>query len=106
VIVGLFVIFHLFDLTWGSANPDFVRGDAYENVVASFERWPVAIVYIVANVALGLHIFHGAWSMFQSLGLNNPRFNLWRRYFAAGFAAVVTVGNVSFPVMVLAGVIG
>jgi succinate dehydrogenase / fumarate reductase cytochrome b subunit len=105
VIVGLFVIFHLFDLTWGTANSDFVRGDAYQNVVASFDRWPVAIVYVVANIALGVHLFHGAWSMFQSLGLNNPRFNLWRRYFAAGFAAVITIGNVSFPVMVLAGVI-
>ncbi|HZJ26100.1 MAG TPA: succinate dehydrogenase cytochrome b subunit [Acidimicrobiia bacterium] len=105
VIVVLFVIFHLMDLTWGNANPDFVRGDTYDNIVHSFQRVPVAIFYIVANLALGLHIFHGAWSMFQSLGLNNPRFNLWRRYFAAGLAAVVTIGNVSFPLMVVTGVV-
>ena len=72
VIVALFVIFHLADLTWGSANPHFVRGDVYDNVFASFERVPVAIVYIVANIALAFHIFHGAWSMFQSLGLEQP----------------------------------
>ena len=66
---------------------------------------PVAIIYIVANIALGIHIFHGSWSMFQSLGLNNPRFNLWRRYFAAGFAAVITIGNVSMPFMVVTGVV-
>ena len=79
VIVGLFMVFHLADLTWGTVNPDFVRGDVYRNFVATFSRPPVAIIYIVANLALGLHLFHGAWSMFQSLGLNNPRWNSWRR---------------------------
>lgn len=106
VIVVLFVIFHLLDLTWGNANPDFVSGDVYDNVIHSFQRVPVAIFYIIANLALGLHIFHGAWSMFQSLGLNNPRFNLWRRYFAAGIAAVITIGNVSMPLLVVTGVVG
>lgn len=105
VIIALFVLFHLADLTWGTANPDFVRGDVYGNVVASFQRVPVAVIYIVANLALALHIYHGAWSMFQSLGLNNPRFNSWQRYFATGFAILIAVGNVSFPVMVLAGVV-
>jgi succinate dehydrogenase / fumarate reductase cytochrome b subunit len=106
VIVLLFIAFHLLDLTWGTANPDFVRGDVYDNVVASFERVPVALFYIVANLALGVHLYHGGWSLFQSMGWNNPRFNRWRRWFAVGFAAVVVLGNVSFPVMVLAGVVG
>ncbi len=105
VIVGLYLVFHLADLTWGGANPDFVRGDPYHNMVQSFERPVVSALYVVANLALGLHIFHGAWSMFQSLGLNHPRFNRWRLGFARAFAAVVVVGNVSFPVMVLAGVV-
>ncbi len=105
VIVGLFVIFHLFDLTWGAANPHFVRGDPYDNLFASFDRVPVAIAYIVANLALGLHIFHGAWSMFQSLGLNNPRYNQWRRWFAYAFAGVITVGNVSMPLLITTGLV-
>ncbi len=105
VIVGLYVVFHLLDLTWGPANPDFVRGDPYHNMVESFERVPVAIVYIVANIALAVHLFHGAWSLFQSLGWNHPRFNAWRGWFAKGFATVILVGNVTFPVMVLAGVV-
>lgn len=105
VIIGLFVIFHLMDLTWGQANPDFVRGDAFDNVIASFERVPVAIIYIVANIALAIHIFHGAWSMFQSLGWNNPRFNLWRRWFAIAFALVIGIGNVSMPLLVVTGVV-
>ncbi len=105
VIVGLFLIFHLADLTWGSANPSFVRGDVYDNVFASFERVPVAIIYIVANIALAFHIFHGAWSMFQSLGWNNPRFNIYRRYFAAAFAVIIGIGNVSMPLLIVTGVV-
>jgi len=105
VIVLLYLVFHLFDLTWGQANPDYVRGDVYHNVVASFERVPVAIAYVIANLALGVHIYHGAWSMFQSLGINNPRFNHLRRWFAVGFALVVTAGNVTFPIMVQLGVV-
>ena len=105
VIVLLFVVFHLLDLTWGVANPGYVEGDAYRNTVASFERWPVAVAYIVANLALAVHLFHGAWSLFQSMGWNSARFNHWRRYFAVAFAAIIAVGNVSFPIAVLAGVV-
>ena len=105
IIVLLFVAFHLADLTFGTANPEFVAGDVYSNTVASFQRWPVSLFYIVANLALGVHLYHGGWSLFQSLGINRPRFNRWRRYFAVGFAAIVTVPNVSFPIAVLAGVI-
>jgi len=105
VIIALFLIFHLLDLTWGQANPDFVRGDVYDNLIASFERVPVAIIYIVANLALAFHIFHGAWSMFQSLGWNNPRFNSWRRSFAIAFALVIGIGNVSMPLLVVTGVV-
>jgi succinate dehydrogenase / fumarate reductase cytochrome b subunit len=104
-IVGLFIIFHLADLTWGTVNPDFVRGDVYRNFLATFSRPGIAIIYIVANLALALHLFHGAWSMFQSLGLNNPRWNSWRRSFAIGFATLVGVMNISFPVMVMTHVL-
>ncbi len=104
-LVGLFVVYHLADLTWGHFNPDYVRGDPYHNVVASLSNLPVAIWYIVANVALAVHIYHGAWSMFQSLGINSPRFNPLRRRFAQAFAAAILVGNLSFPILVQAGVI-
>jgi succinate dehydrogenase / fumarate reductase cytochrome b subunit len=105
VIVGLFLIFHLMDLTWGNANPNFVRGNTYANVIHSFQRVPVAIVYIFANLALAVHIFHGAWSMFQSLGLNNPKWNHARRTFAIGFATIIAIGNVSMPLLVVTGVV-
>ena len=105
VIVGLFVVFHLLDLTWGQLSPHFVRGDPYDNMYRSFQRGWVAAVYIVANIALGIHIFHGAWAMFNSLGINNPKYNLWKRYFAGGFAAVITVGYVSMPLLIVLGVV-
>ena len=101
IIVGAFVVFHLLDLTWGTTNPGFRSGDPYHNVVTSFQRWPVATVYVVANLALALHLYHGAWSLFQSMGWA-PR---WRRGFATAFAVVVAAGNISFPIAVLVGVI-
>ena len=57
----------------------------------------MAAIYIVANIALGIHLFHGAWSLFQSIGWNNPRFNKWRRGLAVGFATLVVVVNCLVP---------
>jgi succinate dehydrogenase / fumarate reductase cytochrome b subunit len=105
IIVVLFVIFHLADLTWGSANPHFVRGDPYNNLFNSFERVPVAIAYIAAMIAISIHIFHGAWAMFNSLGINNPKYNDWKRAFAAGFALVILIGNVSMPLLIVTGAV-
>ncbi|MGK2928380.1 MAG: succinate dehydrogenase cytochrome b subunit [Acidimicrobiales bacterium] len=103
VIILLYLVYHLADFTWGWANPDFVRGDVYRNVQSSLTNAIPAAIYIVATLALGLHLFHGAWSMFQSLGLNNPKYNSWRRNFAIGFATLVTLGNLSFPLAVVSG---
>ena len=105
IIVLLFLVWHLADFTWGWVNPDFQRGAVYRNVDASLSRIPVAILYIVANIALGIHLFHGTWSLFQSLGWNSPRFNAWRRGLATAIATIVVVGNVSFPIAVQAGIV-
>ena len=112
IVIGLFLLWHLADLTWGleAVNPDFERGLPYENLVASFERVPVAVLYIVANLALGLHLFHGTWSLFQTVGTMNPRFNPKRNPlrvgFAATFAIVVAGINISFPLAVQLGIVG
>ena len=110
ITVLLFLVWHLLDFTFGVTNTlgdgNFDKKQVYDNVVRSFERVPVSIFYIAANLALGVHLYHGAWSLFQSLGWNSPRFNHWRRMFATAFAAVVVIGNVSFPVAVLAGIVG
>jgi succinate dehydrogenase / fumarate reductase, cytochrome b subunit len=105
IIVALFILWHLADFTWGWTNPDFVRGAAMRNIDASLSRIPVAALYIVANIALGIHLFHGTWSLFQSMGWSSPRFNSWRRGLATGVATIVVVGNVSFPIAVMAGIV-
>ncbi|MEO5511866.1 MAG: succinate dehydrogenase cytochrome b subunit [Longimicrobiales bacterium] len=105
IIILLFVIFHLMHLTWGNVHPDFVKGDAYHNFVRGFQSLPVAFMYMVAMMPLGLHLYHGFWSMLQTLGANNKKYNHLRRPLAAGLALLVTLGNLSFPLAVLSGVL-
>ena len=105
IIVLLFLAFHLADLTWGATSDEWVRGAVYFNIDQSLSRLPVAIFYILANIALGIHLFHGTWSLFQSMGWSSPRFNSWRRGLATAIATVVVVGNVSIPIAVQAGII-
>ena len=101
-----YLVFHLADLTWGVLPfYDYERGHVQENVVNSLSNPVVAIVYIVANVLLAIHIFHGTYSLFQSLGINNPAYNNLRRSLATLLAGVILIGNVSFPIAVLLGVI-
>lgn len=104
-IILLFIFAHLNDLTFGGGNPDFIHGDVYHNVVASFSRVQAVVIYVVANVALGVHLWHGAWSLFQSIGVNNPYLNGVRRAFATLFALVIVAGNVSFPIAVALGIV-
>jgi succinate dehydrogenase / fumarate reductase cytochrome b subunit len=107
-IVLLFLAFHLADLTWGTspaAVDEFVRGDVYSNLILSLDRLPVAVLYGVANIALGFHLFHGVWSLFQSVGWNHPRFNAWRRYAAYAITVAVVAGNLSFPIAVQLGIL-
>jgi succinate dehydrogenase / fumarate reductase, cytochrome b subunit len=105
VIVLLFIAYHLADLTFGWVNPAAEGATVYEKVVASFSNPAISAFYIVANLALGVHLYHGGWSLFQSMGWNNRKFNHWRRAFAIGFAVVVVGGNLTFPIAVMVGII-
>ena len=105
VIILLFVIYHLLHFTTGTVHPNFIEHDVYHNVVTGFQVWWVSAFYIIAQLALGLHLYHGLWSMFNSLGLNNPKFNNWKKVFATAFALLITAGNVSFPIAVLIGLV-
>jgi succinate dehydrogenase / fumarate reductase, cytochrome b subunit len=105
IIILLFVIYHLLHLTFGTAHPDFVHGDAYHNFVVGFTSLPVSLGYIAAMIPLGFHLYHGFWSMLQTLGANNPTYNRFRRPVAAALAIIVVLGNISFPVAVLAGLV-
>jgi succinate dehydrogenase / fumarate reductase, cytochrome b subunit len=105
VIILLFVIYHIAHLTFGKFHPNYIEGDVYHNFVTAFQVWWVSAIYIIANLALGMHLYHGLWSMFNSLGLNHARFNPWKRAFATVFALIVTLANISFPIAVLTGVL-
>ena len=105
VFLLAFIIFHLLHFTSGDFHPDFIPGDVYHNVITGFHVVPVAILYILATLVLGLHLFHGAWSMLQTLGLNHPRYNRLRNVVCVGLAALVVIGNLSFPVAVLTGLL-
>lgn len=105
VIVLLFVIYHILHFTTGQAHPEFEAGAVYRNFVTAFQNPLVFGVYLVAQAALALHLYHGVWSFFQTLGLNHPKYNRYRRPFAAAFSAVVFVGFLTPPALVLAGVI-
>jgi succinate dehydrogenase / fumarate reductase cytochrome b subunit len=104
-ILALFIVYHLLHFTTGQAHPSFVHGDVYHNFVVGFSNPIVVGVYVVAMLALGLHLYHGVWSMLQTMGLSHPRYDATRKTAAAAFAAVVVAGNVSMPVAVLAGIV-
>jgi succinate dehydrogenase cytochrome b subunit len=104
-IILAFVIYHLLDFTFGKVNPHFEPGNVYGNVVASFQVIPVAAFYIVAMLLLCLHLYHGLWSMFQSLGIAHPRWTPLLRRGAAVVAILIAAGNISIPVAVLAGLV-
>ena len=103
LFILLFVIYHVLDFTFGSVNPSFEESNIYHNVVASFRLWPVALLYVLAMIAVGMHLWHGIWSMFQTLGLNTARSNRLIRNVATFLALLLTVGNISIPLAVLTG---
>jgi len=105
VTILLFVVYHLMHFTWGNAHPDFIHGDVYHNFVTGFRQVPASLVYIVANVALGLHLYHGTWSAARTLGLSHPGHTRTAKIAGAGLGLIVAAGNIMFPIAVLAGII-
>jgi succinate dehydrogenase / fumarate reductase cytochrome b subunit len=97
--LALFVIFHLANFTWGWIHPGYQssRGGVYHNAVGNFHEWWMVVIYVAAMVALGLHLYHGTWSMFQTWGVNNRRWDLVVRRSAIVVAIVVSVGFISVP---------
>jgi succinate dehydrogenase / fumarate reductase cytochrome b subunit len=104
-ILGIFIVYHLLHLTVGVVHPDFHPGDVYHNVVSGFHVWYASAFYVVAMTALGLHLFHGGWSMFQSVGLNHPKYNQLIRTAATLITIITVIGFVSIPVAVLLGLL-
>jgi succinate dehydrogenase / fumarate reductase, cytochrome b subunit len=104
-IIAVFVIYHLLHFTTGSVHPRFDVHDVYRNVISGFRVWPVSLFYIIAMVALAFHLWHGVWSMFQTLGLINPKSDKIIHRLAAIATLALIIGFISIPMAVLAGLI-
>ena len=106
-IIAAFVIFHLLHLTFGTVHPGgpFDEHNVYNNVVIGFQVWPVSLFYILAMIMLCYHLYHGLWSIFQSLGFSHPVYTPWLQRFSKVVAILIAAGNISIPVAVLAGFI-
>ncbi|HSW30008.1 MAG TPA: succinate dehydrogenase cytochrome b subunit [Longimicrobiales bacterium] len=111
VFILVFVVFHILHMTTGTVHPSFDAGgggripDAYGNLVVGLGNPLVAGFYGLAMIAICLHLYHGVWSMFQTLGAAHPKYASLRRPFAALVAVVVFLGFVSIPVSILAGIV-
>jgi succinate dehydrogenase / fumarate reductase cytochrome b subunit len=111
VLILVFVVFHILHMTTGTVHPDFDTGgpgripDAYHNLVAGLSNPLVAGFYGLAMLAVGLHLYHGVWSMFQTLGANHPKYAGYRRPLAVLAAIVIFLGFVSIPVSILTGIV-
>jgi len=105
VIILVFVIYHLLHMTTGTAHPDFEYGSVYDNLVIGFQSAYVVGFYLVATGALSMHLYHGIWSAFASVGVENPRVERLRRPLAAAIAWVMFIGYAVVPLAVLTGFI-
>jgi succinate dehydrogenase / fumarate reductase, cytochrome b subunit len=108
ILIALFVVYHVLDLTVGVARtPDqqFQDLNPAFNVTHGFAYAPAAIAYIIAMCALGLHLWHGVYSMFGSLGLTHPKYTEGVKKLAALAATLIALANISIPVAVLTGLV-
>ncbi|MFJ8229768.1 succinate dehydrogenase [Streptomyces sp. NPDC094448] len=105
VIIALFIVWHILDLTTLTVNGNAEPGKPYENVVATFSTWYGNVVYLTAMLAVGLHVRHGFWSAAQTLGIGSARRDRALKAVANGLALVLTAGFVAVPVAVMTGVV-
>ncbi|GAB2513887.1 succinate dehydrogenase cytochrome b subunit [Microbacterium petrolearium] len=108
VIILLFVVFHILDLTLGvapAATSEFEAGSAYANLVASFQRPLVAAFYAITMLVLSVHVFHGVWTAAHDLGATGKRLRQIALWVGGGLAVAICLGNVAIPLLVLGGVI-
>ena len=107
VVLAFFLLYHLAHFTWGVplVHPTFVREDPYGNLIAGFQFLPNVLLYLVALVALGAHLFHGVWSMFQTLGVNSREYDGTIRAFAIALAVIIPAGFSLVPISVMLGIL-
>lgn len=106
VLLAVFLVFHILHFTTGTVlAAQFVEGDVYQNVVRSFSITWVAAFYLIAMGALSMHLHHGVWSLFQTLGANHPHLEGWRRKLAWFLSIAIPIGFASVPLAIIAGMV-
>jgi len=105
LVIFFYIIYHLLHMTTGTVHPHFSKNDVYGNLISGLSVWYVALFYVIANIALGFHLYHGVWSVFQTLGLNHPKYNPWRRCLATLAACGIAIGYISIPVAIYLGIV-
>ena len=105
VFILVFVVYHILHMTTGTVHPSFVEGAAYANLVEGLSNPLVAGFYVLAMIAICVHLYHGLWSMLQTVGAAHPKYREFRRPAAVLLALVVSLGFITIPVSVLAGVL-
>ena len=106
LLIAAFVVFHLLHLTTGTIRPaPFEEARVYDNLVGGFRVWWVSAIYVVAMIAIGLHLFHGGWSWLRTLGLSRPSAEPLRRPIAAALAILVWAGFTSIPLAIFLGLV-
>ena len=105
VILALFLVWHLLDLTTLTVNRHAQPGHPYQNVEATFHTWYGDVIYIVAMLALGLHVRHGLWSAAQTLGVGSRTRDRALKAASGGLALLLTAGFIAVPVGVMTGIV-
>jgi succinate dehydrogenase / fumarate reductase cytochrome b subunit len=104
-VLLVFIVYHLLHFTTGTLHGDFIEGDVYHNVLSAFQIWWVSAIYIAAMLGLSLHLYHGIWSLSQSLGLSHPRYTDGVRTLARILTVIIVAGFIAIPVAVLFGLV-
>jgi succinate dehydrogenase (or fumarate reductase) cytochrome b subunit, b558 family len=107
VLLLVFIVVHILHFTTGTVRPTglFTPADVYGNIVGSFRIWWVALFYVVAMIALGAHIYHGAWSSVRTIGFAQPSPDPLHRRVALVLALLLWLGFTAIPVAVFLGII-
>jgi succinate dehydrogenase / fumarate reductase, cytochrome b subunit len=106
MLLSAFIIFHILHFTTGTLHfRDFIEGKVYDNVTNAFQSPLIVGFYLLAMCALGLHLYHGTWSMFQTLSIDSPSYNKIIRFSAKIIAILVFIGFISVPIAIFLGLL-
>jgi succinate dehydrogenase / fumarate reductase cytochrome b subunit len=105
VLVVVFIVYHILHYTTGTFHPDFREGEVGRNLIVGMQSVPVALFYAATMLTIGMHLWHGTWSVFQTLGVSHPAWDRTRRGLAVVLAVVIAGGFLLIPLSALLGVL-